>query len=233
MVLVASGPHGSGNASGSIGPDTYSHNRFGQYVRNRTKPVNPNTALQVAVRSILTQLTQRWSQVVTAAQRTAWDLYGSSVVMKNRLGEDMLLTGFNHYLRSNVSRLQAGATIIDPGPVIFELPEADPTFAVTGSEATQLLSFAFDVNLAWIDEDDAHLIKFQGSPQNPQRNFFGGPWRLLGTIDGDSVSPPTSPDDEAVAFAIAQGQRQWVYGRIARADGRLSEPFRADCITGA
>jgi len=233
-VLVASGPHGSGNASGSIGADTYSHNRFGQYVRNRTKPVNPNTARQIAVRSALAQLTDRWAQILTDAQRTAWNLYAAGVVMKNALGEDILLTGFNHYLRSNVIAIQAGMTVVDDGPTVFELPDQDPLFSQTSSEATQAISFVFDDAAAWVDEDDAYLVKFEGMPQNPQRNFFAGPWRLIGTIAGDSASPPTTPDEETpIPYAITEGQRLWCYGRIRRADGRLSAPFQSHALVSA
>lgn len=221
------------NVSGSMGGATYSRNRFGLYIRNRSTPVNPNTDRQAAVRQWMQQLTQRWSQVLTDLQRIAWNLYGSSTAMVNVFGDTIYLTGFNHFLRSNVARGQAGATIIDDGPVIFELPEADPTFAFTASEATQLISFTFDPLLAWANESGGHLIKFQGRPQNPQRYFFGGPWRLLGTIDGDDTTPPTSPDDEAIEFAIAQGQKEWCYARISRLDGRLSEPFRNECTIGA
>lgn len=233
MVLVASGPQGGGAASGSVGSLVYSHNRFGLYVRNRTVPVNPSSSRQALVRSCLQQLTDRWGQTLTVAQRAAWGVYASNITVKNRLGQDVLLTGFNHYLRSNVARLQPGATIIDAGPAVFELPEADPTFAVTASEATQQISFTFDNALAWANEDEGHLIKFAGLPQNPQRNFFGGPWRLVGLVDGDSVTPPTSPDAQDSPWPIVEGQRLWCYGRITRADGRLSAPFRADCFVGA
>lgn len=231
-VLVSTGPAGAGQASGSMRSDTWSHNRFGMYVRNRTTPVNPNTARQVTVRSALTSLTVRWSQTLTAANRTAWNLYAASVVMKNKLGQDVLLTGFNHYLRSNVPRIQAGIAVVDAGPTIFELPDADPTFAISASEATQTIDFTFDNTLPWAAEVGSYMFKFEGSPQNPQRNFFGGPWRYLGNIDG-AVVPPSSPDSETpIPFVVTELQRLWCYARIARLDGRISEPFRSDAFVG-
>lgn len=232
MALVRYGG-GIIQMSGSIAGNTHARNRYGNYVRARTKPTNPNTDLQVAIRSIVAQLADRWSQTVTAVQRTAWGLYASSVAMKNKLGETVYLSGFNHYIRSNSARLQAGGTVVDDGPVIFEIPDHDPTFTVSASEATQMLSFVFDNTLAWANEAGGHLIKFQGQPQNAQRNFFAGPWRLIGKVDGVAETPPTSPDEEAAVFAFAEGQHQWVYARISRADGRLSEVFRASCFCAA
>ncbi len=221
------------DARGSIGGTVFSRNRYGAYVRNKTKPINPNTALQQEVKASLAFLTDRWSQTVTAAQRTAWDLYAASVVMTNKLGESINLSGFNHYIRSNLALKRAGRTLVDAGPVIFEIPDADPTFAVTGSEATQELTFTYDATLAWDTETGGYIFFYQGTPQNPQRNFFGGPWRFIGLIAGADGAPVASPAVNPAIFAIAEGQRQWVYARISRADGRLSAPFRADVFVAA
>lgn len=219
--------------SGSIAGNTFARNRFGNYVRARTKPINPNTAGQQVVRAILAELTTRWAQTLTALQRTAWNLYASNVAMTNRLGEVVHLTGYNHYIRSNSGRLRVGAPVVDDGPIIFELPAQDPIFAVTASEATQQLSFAYDSTMDWADEDDAYILFEQGQPQNPQRNFFGGPWRHCAQVEGVNGAPPASPKVAAAVFAVAEGQRIWSYARISRADGRLSMPFQDDVLVGA
>lgn len=232
MALVKYGG-GIIQMSGSIAGNTFARNHYGNYVRARTKPINPNTARQIAVRSAITSLTARWAQTLTAAQRTAWNLYADSVAMKNKLGESIFLTGFNHYIRSNSFRAVEAITIVDAGPTVFELPTKDPTLAITASEAAQEISFAFDDTLDWLDEDEAYLVLYQGQPMNPQRNFFAGPWRGLGTIAGNSVTPPTDPTVKSVEFAFAELQKQWAYARIARADGRLSEPFSAECFCAA
>jgi len=232
MALVKFGG-GIIQMSGSIAGNTYARNRYGNYVRARTKPINPNTARQVAVRSAVTFLTDRWSQTLTAVQRTAWNLYASSVAMKNKLGETVYLSGFNHYIRSNVIRKQVALAIIDAGPVVFELPAADPTYAITASEATQDISMTFDDGMDWADETGAFMISFAGKPQNPQRNFFAGPWKIFGVISGVTGTPPGSPAAQASPYVITELQRLWCYARILRADGRLSEPFRADTFCAA
>ncbi len=232
MALVKFGG-GITQMSGSIAGNTFARNRYGNYVRARTKPVNPRTALQTVVRASLAFLTTSWSQTLSAAQRTAWNLYASNVAMTNRLGESTFMTGFNHYIRSNMIRKQVGFPIIEEGPVIFELPESDPTFAITGSQATQEITYAFDITLAWALEADGWIVVFQGSPQNAQRNFFAGPWRLLSATQGADPGPIVSPVAIAVQFPIAETQHVWAYARIMRADGRLSVPFRSDVLIAA
>jgi len=227
MALIKFGG-GITEMRGSIAGNVFSRNRYGAYVRARTKPINPNTSRQQAVRASVAELTVRWSSTLTAVQRTAWNLYASSVPMLNKLGETIYLSGFNHFVRSNVALTRGGLTNIDAGPVIFELPPHDPALAFTSSEATGQLSVAFDDGFAWCSEDDAYMEIYVGKPQNAQRNFFGGPWRICGMFVGDSVTPLTSPHDVGAQYTVSEGQHVWIYARIRRADGRLSEPFRAD-----
>jgi len=219
--------------SGRIAGDVHARNRFGNYVRAGTKPTNPNTSRQQGVRAAVAFLADRWASTLTSAQRAAWNLYGTSVAMLNRLGETIYLSGYNHYIRSNAHLARQGGTIVDAGPTTFELPAQDPTFAATASEATQQFSVSFDDGMAWCSEDEAWMIVYQGQPQNAQRNFFGGPWRKIAQFEGDSGAPISSPQTPGAQYAITEGQRVWLYARILRADGRLSEAFRCDCFCAA
>ena len=216
--------------SGSIAGNTFARNRYGNYVRSRTKPVNPKTTKQVLVRAVWAMLTTRWAQTLTANQRAAWNLYASSVAMKNRLGEVIYMTGFNHYLRSNHWFARMSRPLVDDGPTIFELPEMDPTMTVSCSEATQLVTMTFDDTLAWCSEDNAMLVILQSEGQNPQRNFFAGPWTGRSAKVGASGVPVTSPLDYASITVLSELQRFWSKFRILRADGRLSEPFTANAF---
>ena len=232
MALIKYGG-GIVQMSGSLAGNTHARNRYGNYVRARTKPVNPKSANQVLVRAIMATLTTRWAQTLSAAQRTAWNLYASSVSMKNKLGEAINLTGSNHYIRSNHWFARMGRTLVDDGPVVFELPAQDPLMSIAASEATQQITMTFDDTLAWCSEDDAMLVILQGDPQNPQINFFDGPWRGRSAKVGASGVPVVSPLDYASITVVSEGQRVWSKFRILRADGRLSEAFTANCFCAA
>lgn len=221
-------------ASGSIGGVTYSHNSGGMYRRARSIPVNPNSGNQSQVRAALTNLTQRWTETLTAAQRTSWNTYASNVPVTNKLGDTVNISGQNWYLAANTPRVQAGnkftlgwsSSEIDDAPTMFDRGDfTTPTF--TASEASGL-SVTFDNTDAWANEDDAAMLIFQGMPKNASRNFFNGPYRLVHVIEGNSVTAPTSPRAivagalAANGFVIAEGQRQWLSFAVTRADGRLS-----------
>lgn len=216
------------SASGSTGGTTFARNRYGAYMRNRTKPVNPNSSRQQSVRGALSTLTVRWSQVLSDIQRQAWNDYANSVTVKNKLGEDVYLTGFNHYIRSNSLLVRAGLDPVDAGPTIYELPSPDDTMIVDVNSVTGgKLSISFSTTAGWANEPGGHLFIFAGQPQNPQRNFFNGPWRYAGKADGDASTPPTSPMELDNPFTPGSGNKQWVYNRVIRADGRLSEIYVA------
>ena len=232
MALIKFGG-GVVQMSGSIAGNTFARNRYGNYVRARTKPTNPNTAGQQVVRNTVSFLADRWAQTLTSIQRTAWNLYASSVAMKNRLGETTYLSGFNHYIRSNAILKRSGRTVVDAGPVVFELPATDPTFSITCVQTDNKINFTYDDTMAWANEDNGWMHMFAGQPQNAQRNFFAGPWKLSNAVAGNSVAPPSSPGEGSGPWVMSTDQRVWVYGRISRADGRLSEPFIANAVVTA
>jgi hypothetical protein len=212
---------GGEQRSGSIGGQTWSHNRSGAYVRARSIPVNPNTDRQVAVRNAVRSIAIAWETILTQNQRDAWDTYAANVSWMNPLGQVITLTGINHFIRSNTPRVVSGIARVDAAPVIFDIAAAEGALSATASEATQDLTLDGDPAGAWIGEPDAWQFYYMGIPQNASRTFFGGPWRLLTAVPG--AGPPPFPVVIAASFPFAEGQRIWVRSRVARGDGRLSQ----------
>lgn len=212
--------------SGSVGGLTYAHNAGGLYARARSIPTDPSSAFQTAIRNALATMATRWNDVVTASQRAAWDVYGSNVPISDSFGDPRNISGIAQYCRSNALRQQIGATIIDAGPTTYTLPTFTAITIDAWTPATPSVDIAFDVNDAWVSEDEAHLAIYASRPQSPGINFFKGPFRYAGSIDGDSSTPPTSPATIPLPFAVAVGQKVFLYARLSRADGRLSSKFQ-------
>lgn len=219
-------------ASGSQGGTTFSHNRYGMYTRSRSTPVNPSSQRQQSHRAGMQYLTETWREILTQHQRDGWDVYGDNVVMKNKIGQDVYLPGFNHFLRSNLAREISDSTIVILPPQIFTLPEADTGVYVAYSSASQHSSVNFNTSLPWANENGAHMSVFMSKPVNVHRNFVGGPYRFMGVLHGDASAAPTSPTVMPAPFPFGMNQRISTKFRISRADARLSEPFRYTSASG-
>jgi len=226
MALVKYGG-GIIQASGSIAGNTFARNRFGNYMRARTKPINPRSSRQSFARSAMMQLAEYWRlTTMSQAERDAWETYADAVNWQNALGEVIHLTGFQHFMRSNARILKCGGEIIEAGPTILSLPGADTTLAITASAGSQELSVTFDNTEGWANEVGGYLAVYMGLPQNPTRNFFGGPYRFAEAILG-AASPPSSPATMTAPFVLVEGQKIWTKASIVRLDGRCSDFFSA------
>jgi len=222
LIVYAEGQQRSGSLGGSV----YSHNRYGQYIRARSIPVNPNTDRQVAARNATRNLAIAWSQTLTQDQRDAWDTYAANVSWVNKVGHSVNLTGEAHYIRSNAPRIVAGLARVDDAPSIFELAQAEAALAVAFSATTGDFTVTFDDTAPWCSEDDAAQLVQLGLPQQASIKYFGGPFRFAAALLGDSGAPLTSPQvvaQSTVGWTYSEGNRIWLRTRITRADGRLSE----------
>lgn len=213
---------------GSIAGNTFARNKSGAYVRARTKPVNPKSDRQSEARVRIQVLAEYWhSAAMSDAERGAWAAYAAAVAMTNKLGETIYLSGFNHFIRSNAARLAALGSIIEPGPEIQSLPEADIALAASGDNGTQLLSIAFDNALGWALETGGYMLIEMGMPQLATRESFGGPYRVAGAISGVTGAAPSSPQTIAAPYTLTNSQKVWVRASILRLDGRVSNKFYA------
>lgn len=126
-----------GAISGSIGGQTFSHNKGGPYVRTRAIPTNPNSPRQQAVRVILGTLASAWSNILTDAQRASWNVYADANTILNALGQSIKLTGLAWYLRCGARLLDAGGTAPTDAPT-QPAPAGFTTFTPSYSSTTAI-----------------------------------------------------------------------------------------------
>lgn len=208
-------------ASGSTAGLVASHNRGGLYFRARSIPTNPNTPQQQLVRANLSTLVDRWRNTLTAPQRAAWQTYAGNITLVDRLGEARVPTAQNCYVRCNTPRMQSGLAIQDAAPTTFNLGNLSNLVVVSSTATTQLISLGFNNSDPWAVAAGGALLIYTSQPQDPTINFFKGPYRYAGRINGAST-PPTSPAAVTAAFTFAAGQRIFIRAVASAADGRLS-----------
>lgn len=198
---------------------TASRNRGGMYFRARAIPTDPNTPAQATIRAILGMLTNRWVDILTPGNRTRWNMYAANVPLIGPLGDPITVSGLNMYVRSNTPRVQLVTTIIDQGPSTFDTGVLTPITIDTLSEAVQQFNVNFTEADLW-NVANGHLLIQQSRPLNPTIDFFRGPYRLAGTVNGIDVTPRTLPTE----FPFVEDQRMYFRVRASYADGRLTQP---------
>jgi len=216
-------------ASGSVGGLTYSHNRGGMYMRARTVPTNPNTPAQQLVRQILADLTNTWQSVLSQAQRDAWNVYASMVTMFNRLGDEITLSGQQHYVRSNAPRALANSTgvdgvwtRVDDAPTTFNLGSFTPVSIASSAPTAIGVTFTEADDWVAITSGETGMLVFTSRPLNSGVSFFRGPYRFAGAVTGDGTLAPTSPFVVTSPFTLTGNQQVAARVVVSRADGRLS-----------
>lgn len=209
-------------ASGSVAGATFSRNRGGLYIRARSIPTNPNSEQQQVVRNAITSLIGRWSTVLTPSQRNGWSDYAESVPVMNKLGDSVTRSGVNMYMRSNVSRLQAGLTPVDTRPSFNNFGVIENIELGLAVADDQEAVVAWTGSQPWAGETGSALLVYLSRPVDPSVNWFRGPYRLAAVLAGNTGTPLTSPQTIDLPFSSPAGSSLRGYARVTRVDGRLS-----------
>jgi hypothetical protein len=127
--------------SGSVGGTTFSHNRGGAYMRNRSIPTNPSTSKQVNIRTILAQQSALW-RGCSPSQKAAWISYAAQNPITNALGDKSTLSGHMAYVQIRHRQVQSGDTA-STIPAITAAPTGLLTFTAAASVATQACALSF------------------------------------------------------------------------------------------
>lgn len=92
-----------GAITGTLGSVDFVQGASGPYVRTRPRSTNPNTIAQSARRARFKTMTGAWRQM-TDAQREAWRQAGALANFRNRLGTPRKLSGYQLFMRENLTK---------------------------------------------------------------------------------------------------------------------------------
>lgn len=121
MALVLYG-NGVADIRGSIAGNVFSRNRSGAFVRNRTKPINPDTAKQSAARARFTQALDDWAQL-TDTQKLGWSIIAENTTRLNKLGQPYIPSARQIFLESANNFRSNGLPIIEDAPLNADVPD--------------------------------------------------------------------------------------------------------------
>jgi len=217
MALILPGPMAA-EVRGSIGGTVFARNRFGNYARRRTKPVDRATEKQEAKRLLMAQLQVAWRTILTATQRNAWTAAAAATSYSNRLGQAITLTGINAYIRTNALCAPTGIGRIDDPPtppLVCDMPTV--TIGLSAGPDENLVISAITPVLP----PDSRLFVFL-SPNLPVTvNFYKGPWSSAAAYTSTDP-PPITIRAHADLVTLSRVQARL---RYLDPDGRLSNDY--------
>lgn len=151
-----------GEVSGKVGGNVFARNKGGAYVRNYTKPINPGTPDQTLVRSLFSNANQDW-RALTDAERTGWNQLAESRTFKNRLGDDIKLSGIALFIKASQNVKNANRNKTGAIPAIAA-PPADVL--------APPMPLDFNIAVDYVTSVLAMTISAPGQPSTPTNNAF-------------------------------------------------------------
>lgn len=167
--------------SGSLQGETFSRNRYGQYSRSRSTPVNPNSTAQGLVRARLSANAAAW-RTLTDAQRAGWESLGSQMTRTDSLGQSYTLNGFGAYCSVNNNNSAAGNATVADAPML-ETPSTLATVTVT------LTSAAFSIAYTPTPLATGERAFIYCGPQRNAGRAYEGDLRLIFVTAAAAASP--------------------------------------------
>lgn len=220
---------GVSQMSGSQAGTVHSRNRGGFYTRNRVSPLNPNSATQVMVRSQISDLSTQWSTVLTQAQRDAWTALAAAFPTTDVLGQVIVLTGLQMFVRQNTPLGYAGESYLLDAPINLDVTSLTSLAAtVDVSASTMLIDFAPGPVPA------GHDLQVYATPLlSPGVSYVKNKVRIISTLTAATATPVDVKDDWAAMFGTlpAAGQKIVFQARLlSLVTGTPSGVLQAEAI---
>jgi hypothetical protein len=202
------------DARGSIGGVTYTRNRAGLIARGRVKPIDPQSADQIASRSRFADLASDFKGL-TDQERAAWDNYALLHPYFNKLGEPVRLTANAMYLAYNAPRAVVGLgslanAAVASGP--SSLDDHIGSYAVTEVPAGGTITVEWTTGPTWAGLATGRLAIFASKPQSADRATPVGGYRFVKVVNGSTSSAPVTSGAIVVADDLKpeEGRRTFV-----------------------
>jgi len=201
---------------GKLGGIVFSRNTWGNYIRLKTSPVQPQTPRQNQIRAAVTMLAEYWRDTLTGPQRDAWSEYAEATNKMTGLGLRSPLNGLIAFVRFNAEMVANGFAVLTTAPAMPGVAPM-PSGTITGSTANGIRITAIFPTLAATDR----IFLYKNAVVLPQsRNYFGGPWTYAASFTGLDALPWTV----VPAADVAIGQRWFLRGRLYQAVGKVGPP---------
>lgn len=208
--------------SGSKAGETSSRNRFGQYKRTRSVPVNVNSDAQGTVRGRLSTNAAAWRSL-TDAQREGWASLGALFQRTDSLGQTYDLTGFQAYMAVNNANLAAGNAVVSAAPGYTAV---GPILTATITSTGGTLSVAYTATPLATGE----RLFVYASPQRSAGRSFESDYRLIFVSAAAAASPANVLSAYTARFGAPVVGNKIFFSFVKYSAGFLSGPLNTSHV---
>lgn len=164
--------------SGKLNGSVMSRNRGGNYVRNKTTPLNPRTSYQSKVRAFFGFVASAWRSL-SQNQVDTWNTAGSDFPYTDYWGDTRTLSGFNLHQRinTNLMTINESLVVVPPPPVgVASVVKIDAGIKITPE--------AFDMTLTTVGlPENTKAVVFATRPIPVSRAFVKNDFRIISVED--------------------------------------------------
>lgn len=171
-------------ARGSIGGIVASRNRYGAYLRNRTKPVDPGSTAQNDMRTRMASSVTQW-RALGESERSAFNAKALTSPFTNRLGESFNPSGMNLFMQSATLLQMAGLSPITVPPVNVSIDDGHAFTSYTEVPGLVINSTASE----W--PNSAVMLAWRAINLSPSIYYFKGPYPKASVITSGNFAGDT------------------------------------------
>jgi len=212
---------------GKLNGSVMSKNRSGSYVRNKVTPSNPQTAAQMLIRGIFSEITKGWSQLSEVA-RQSWENSVEAFQATNIFGDVVKPSGKTLYQKLNQNLMISGQASVSVCPAPAELPYAGLTSAVFDVSEDELT-----INCSG-DTSNCKVLIFATAPMTQGTKFVKNKLRKIAVEDGNIAPDYMELANYQNKFGnLALNDNVYVGVRVVNASGQASPMEVVKIVTQA
>lgn len=198
---------------GSAGGSVFARNGGGAYMRNKSTPLNPQTADQSGIRSIFGQISQAWSGL-TESQRAGFNTAVNNYAQTDVFGDEQTLSGKALFQKLNLNLLLAGQETIVEVPVSQNVPALDD-LSIEYNTTSGALSLTLNGAIA------GGFTFVYATPKLTQgTSFVKNRLRLIKVISGEITSEDITQSYENKFGTVTDGDRIAIAVRGVASNGQ-------------
>lgn len=183
------------DARGKLNGSVASKNRYGNYLRNKITPTNPQTPAQSKIRALFGSISQAWGGL-TGTQRNAWDDFAREHPYTDIFGDSKILQGSAMYQKVNLNLAKLNLpTLSEPGLQTTTTPIEDVQGSLSLDLNGKLDELEVNVTFNGFATGNEMLVAYATPPKTPGITFVKNDFRMW-------WASPVEEDDTVKEFQL-------------------------------